>query len=122
MMAATIVEIPTSFIVSIAVYLAGIWATAMYLGAAGYEYNRFFVVTSSVLWPLFLLLVGVIRLGDWMSEGASGLHGDRTRVIICYIKKVFYYVFLPFRPFTIGRKIADMCDSRKRRKEEGDGK
>lgn len=119
MMAATILDIPMSLKVCIAFYLAGIWTTAMYLGAAGYDYEPFLVVMSSVLWPLFLLLLGVVRLGDWMSECASGLHGDLTRVIIRYTKKVFYYIFLLFRPFTLGRKMADMCKSLRRRKGSG---
>lgn len=122
MMAATIVEIPMSLIVSITVYLAGIWTTAMYLGAARYPDDTLCIVVASVFWPFFLLAVGVIKLGDWLEEASCCHHGDLMCVIICYTKKVFYYVFLPFRPFTIGRKIADMCESRRRRKEEGDGK
>lgn len=106
-MTSTILEIPMPLVVSIVVYVAGIWLTAIYLGAAGYDDEPLFVVMSSVFWPLFLLLIGIVRFGDWLDEAAQGLHGYRVQAIVHHIWSVLHYISLPCRPFLLGRMLRE---------------
>lgn len=112
MMTSTILVIPMPLIVSIAVYMAGIWITAVYLGAAGYDDDTFCVVVSSVLWPLFLLLIGITNLGDWLYEAADGRYGERAQAIVHSIGSVLRYISLPCRPFLVGRMLKKWKDGK----------
>ena len=104
-MTSTILGIPMSLIVSIVVYMAGMWIMAVYLGAAGYDDDTFCVIVSSVFWPLFLLLIGIVNLGDWLHEAAHGRYGERAQAIVHRIGSVLHYISLLCRPFLVGRML-----------------
>ena len=111
-MASTIFEPPMPVIVSIAVYMAGMWIMAVYFGAAGYDYDRFCVIMFSVFWPLALLFIGILNLGDWLHESACGLHGERAQAIVHRIGSVLHYISLPCRPFLVGRMLKKWKDGK----------
>ena len=111
-MISTILEIPKPLIVSIAVYMAGIWITAIYLGAAGYDDDPPCVTISSVFWPLFLLLIGIVNIGSWLDAAAQGLHGYRMQAIVHRIWSVLHYISLLCRPFLLGRMLKEWKDGR----------
>ena len=109
-MTSTILVIPMPLIVSIVVYVAGMWFTALYLGAVGYDYDPFCVIVSSVFWPLFLLFIGIMNLSDWLHMTAQGYHGERPQAIVHRIGSVLHYISLPCRPFLVGRMLKKWKD------------
>lgn len=64
----------------------------------------------SCLWPLTLIIIGVVSLGDWIDYWTYRNPSAAHR--ICGI---FECITIPFRPITLGRKIRKWHDSRHKR-------
>ena len=121
MTAATILQIPMSLVVCIAVYLAGMWVTALYIGIAGYDDDNFCIVVSSLIWPLFLLFLAAVNLGDWLDMADQGYRGAWAQAIVRCIGRVLHYASLPFRPYTLGREIAGWYGAWRQRRRSREG-
>ena len=124
MTAATILQIPTSLVVCIAVYLAGMWITVLYIGMSGFPDDNSCIVVSGLLWPLFLLLLAVVNLGDWMDMADQGYRGVWAQAIVRCIGRALHHASLPFRPYTLGREIAGWYGAwrrRRRSRKAGEG-
>jgi len=111
--ASTNVEIPTSLIVVASVYLCVLWATAFYLGLIRFTDEPAFVVTLSVLWPLFWVSVLVVSCGDKLEEIISRDSRDRMKRLVCGVISLIRIALLPFRPFAFGRAVSNWRKSKK---------
>ena len=95
----------------IVIYLIGAYLTAMTIG-----FLRSNIMNGDIgfafllicLWPLTLILIGVINIGDaiedWANENPSTAH--------C-IYSIFDRITIPFRPISLGKKIREWLDNRK---------
>ena len=102
--------VPTSLIVCVAAYLIGAWVTAFLLGVMDWvpDYDYVCVFWFSLIWPLYCFVIGMLMLEEWCKESDTG------RRCLAFVKSLFDFATLPFRPFSLGKKLAG-C----RRKKDG---
>lgn len=115
MVASTNVEIPTSLIVFVSVYLCGLWITSFYLGFNRFTDKPHIVVTLSVLWPLFWISVLVVTCRDKLEEIISNDNRVRMKRLVCCVISWIRITLLPLSPFAFGRAVSDWIANRKAR-------
>ena len=99
----------SGLIIVIVLYVIGAFLTAVAIGFFDMddkEFNSF----VTFLWPLALIIIGVVSLGDAIEDWAN--KNPSTAHRICGI---FERITIPFRPITLGRKIREWLDNRHKR-------
>lgn len=110
-------------ITGIVIYAIGAFLTALAIGFFDMFFDMdddfgWFVIGWFVigLWPLTLIFIGVLSLGDaieeWVNKNPSAAHR---------IGSILDHITIPFRPITLGRRIREWLDNRRieiRRKQE----
>ena len=115
-LASTIVTIPTTLIVVIAVYLIGIWVSFFIFGFMKWEIEAVGTVFPALLWPLFWTGACIIAFGDWCEEVSMRDDRDRFKRCLAFIKWLVDCSTLPIRPLSFGKKVAELRQ-RKRKAE-----
>ena len=93
-----------------AVYAIGAFLTAIAIGFLRPNIEDGFAFLLVCLWPLALMVIGVAIIGDAIEDWAN-----RTPSTAHRIGSILYCITIPFRPITLGRKIREWFDDRKRR-------
>ena len=96
-------------ITGIVIYAIGAFLTAVAIGFFNMddkEFNSF----VTFLWPLALIIIGVVSLGDAIEDWAN--RNPSTSHRIC---SIIDRITLPFRPISLGRKIREWLDNRHKR-------
>ena len=101
-------------ITGIVIYAIGAFLTALAIGFFDMDDDFGWFVIG--LWPLTLIFIGVLSLGDaieeWVNKNPSAAHR---------IGSILDHITIPFRPITLGRRIREWLDNRRieiRRKQE----
>lgn len=101
----------TSVLITVIVlYVIGAFLTALSIGFFRPNTDEDFALLVTYFWPLGLLVIGATSLGDAIEEWA-----DRNPCTAHRIGSIIDRITIPFRPITLGRKIREWFDGRKRR-------
>lgn len=106
-LASTTVEIPTTVIIGVAIYLIGLWVTLFFLGLNKFFGGLIFIAITALLWPLFWCCAAIVILGDWCEEVSQRNEHDTARRCLVFVKKFLDFATLPLSPFSFGRKVSD---------------
>ena len=94
----------------IVIYVIGAFLTAL---AIGFFRPNLLVIKDEdfiCFWPFALVFIGVIRIGYAIEDWADRNPGTAHRM-----GSILDRITLPFRPVSLGRKIREWRDNRKRR-------
>lgn len=100
----------SSLIIVIVLYVIGAFLTAILIGFLRPNMDEGFALLLSCLWLLFILVMGAAAIGDAIEDWANRNPSTSHR-----IGSIIDRITLPFRPITLGRKIREWHDNRKRR-------
>lgn len=100
----------SSLIIVIVLYVIGAFLTAITIGFFRPNMDGDFGLLLTCLWPLALIIIGVVSLGDAIEDWAN--RNPSTSHRICGILD---RITMPFRPITLGRKIREWLDNRHKR-------
>ena len=98
----------SGLIIGIVFYVIGAFLTALAIGFFRPDMDDSSVFIFACLWPLSLIIIGVVSLGDAMEDWSK--RNPSTSHRIC---SIIDRITLPFRPITLGRKIREWLDNRK---------
>ena len=94
----------------IVIYAIGAFLTALATGFFRPNMDTDLAFLLACVWPLALMVIGAAIICDaianWVNENPGAAHR---------IGSILYCITLPFRPITLGRKIREWFDDRKRR-------
>ncbi len=119
------IVIPIPMLIALAIYIGGMWATAFYVGLAGYSSDWPCIIWSSVLWPLFwilLLWLQILDLFHYIESRPDSNLAKRTLLgcsalcsstFSCLLTLLFWLTLL-FRPFSLGRLIRNSFRNHKK--------
>lgn len=97
-------------ILIIPLYVLGAFLTALAIGFFKPNMYEDLALLIVYFWPLALMVIGAVIISeaieDWAYKNPSAAHR---------IGSILNYITIPFRPITLGRKIREWLDNRKRR-------
>lgn len=100
----------SGLIIGIVLYVIGAFLTALSIGFFRPNMDKDFAELIVYIWPLGLIIIGVVSLGDAIEDWAN--RNPSTSHRIC---SIIDRITLPFRPISLGRKIREWLDNRHKR-------
>ena len=97
-------------ITGIVIYVIGAFLTALAIGFFRPNMDEDFALLIVYFWPLALIFIGVMLIYDAIEDCIDLDPSAAQR-----IGSILYLMTIPFRPITLGRKIREWFDDRKRR-------